>query len=73
MVSKTASWANFGTIVGDLTEDMVDGLDELPEAETTDAERWSTGDVYDLTGRRVTNLQPGTIYVRDGKKFMFGK
>ena len=28
---------------------------------------------YDLMGRRVTDLKPGTIYIRNGKKFMFNK
>ena len=26
--------------------------------------------VYDLMGRRVTDLKPGSIYIRDGKKVM---
>ena len=26
--------------------------------------------VYDLMGRKVTNLQLGTIYIKNGKKFM---
>ena len=27
-------------------------------------------ETYDLMGRRVTELKPGTIYIRGGKKFM---
>jgi len=26
--------------------------------------------IYNLQGVQVTNLQPGTIYIRNGKKFM---
>ena len=70
---KAANWERFGTIVGDLTDDMVDGIKAI-EAEQ---EAWNkvqeNSPVYDLMGRRVTSLQPGSIYIRNGKKFMFSK
>lgn len=28
------------------------------------------GAVFDLMGRKVTTLQPSTIYIRNGKKFL---
>ena len=30
----------------------------------------SEAPLYDLLGREITNPQPGTIYVRDGKKIL---
>ncbi len=31
----------------------------------------NNGDLYDLMGRKVSNPQPGTIYFRDGNKFIY--
>ena len=62
-----AGWERYGTIVGDLTDDIIDGVDIPLEANDSDAP------VYDLTGRRVTSLQPNTIYIRGGKKFLTGQ
>ena len=77
---KAAKWDRFGTIVGDLTDEMVDGIKAIfPDAEKAGGQcsddemvngKWSNGKCYDLMGRRVTNPKPGTIYVRDGKKFI---
>lgn len=68
-----ANWERFGTIVGDLTDEMVDGIEEIPEcSEDSESSEFSVA-TYDLMGRKVTSLQPGTIYIRNGKKFMFGK
>ena len=67
---KASAWAEYGTIVGDLddceiitdvqtpAEDML--LSGKPQTETP---------CYDLLGRKVTRLMPGTIYIRNGKKF----
>lgn len=29
------------------------------------------GTIYDIYGRRVTNPVPGTLYIRDGRKFVY--
>ena len=68
-----ANWERFGTIVGDLTEEMIDGIEELLEDSENSDYSESLNATYDLMGRRVTSLQPGTIYIRNGKKFMFSK
>ena len=72
---KNANWERFGTLVGDLTDEMVDGIQPpsiSPEGEGTEVSPRGDleGAVYDLMGRRVTTLQPGTIYIQNGKKFM---
>ena len=70
---KAANWERFGTLVGDLTFDMANGIETIEEEQGT----WNKGHentpVYDLMGRRVIDLKPGTIYIRNGKKFMFNK
>ena len=70
---KAANWERFGTIVGDLTEDMIDGIEDLMDSDDLYNFRESNVETYDLMGRKVTSLQPGTIYIRNGKKFMFRK
>ncbi|MBR5395702.1 MAG: leucine-rich repeat protein [Bacteroidaceae bacterium] len=70
---KAANWERFGTLVGDLTDEMVDGIEEIQKSKfkiQNEFEGQENGAFYDLMGRRVTTLQPGTIYIRDGKKFM---
>ena len=62
--------------MNDLLEQLVGDLDdyghvtsvELPEYKTQDVLK--NAPVYDLNGRRVTDLLPATIYVQDGKKFI---
>ena len=69
---QSSSWAKFGTIVGDLTDEMVDGLNPIfseGEEEIVNS-KLSNSEYFDLQGRRVTNLQPSSIYIRGGKKFM---
>ena len=66
---KAANWERFGTIVGDLTDEMVDGISDAPRLNDK-GQMINDDTVYDLMGRRVTILQPGTIYIRNGKKFM---
>ena len=65
---KKANWERFGTLVGDLTDDMVDGIKEIPEYS-----EYSENSEFSEIGRRVSDLKPGTIYIRNGKKFMFSK
>ena len=70
---EAANWERFGTIVGDLTDDMVDGIKSIENEQlsTLNSQLSIPNDaVYDLMGRRVTTLQPGTIYIMGGKKFM---
>lgn len=61
---KASGWAEYGTIVGDL--DNYTSV-EQPVADTVYDEK---SPVYDMFGRVVTQLQPGVIYVRHGKKFI---
>ena len=62
---KASSWADYGTIVGDL--DKYTSIEQpQEEVESSDA----NAPVYDMFGRRVTNLIPGVIYIRGGKKFI---
>lgn len=64
---QASAWAEYGTIVGDLTDDIVDGVEEVEEFDNHENLSDAT---YDLMGRRVTDLRPGTIYIRNGKKFV---
>ena len=62
---QKSGWAEFGTLVGD--------LDDYTPVETVKSDvpqPVEDAPVYDLMGRRVTRLQPGTIYIRKGKKFI---
>ena len=70
---KAANWERFGTIVGDLTDDMIDGIEEITEDSDYSENSEYSDSCYDLMGRKVTVLQPGTIYIRGGKKFMYSK
>lgn len=63
---QASSWTKFGTIVGDLTDEMIDGIEEVHESEELERNI----PTYDLLGRKVINLKQGTIYIRNGKKFM---
>ena len=62
---QASRWASFGTIVGDLDDDFVDGLNAVDNGQLT-----MDDSVYDLFGRRVTTLKPGTIYIKNGKKYL---
>ena len=48
---------NFGTVTG---------ISNLPTVEGAE----SNAPVYDITGRRVSNLQKGGLYIKGGKKFI---
>ena len=75
---KASKWASFGTIVGDLTDEIIDGIEPpsiSPEGEGTEVSPRGDleGAIYDLSGRRVANGQQPTakgIYIRNGEKFM---
>ena len=67
---QASSWANFGTIVGDLADDMIDGIEDLNDFKDSKGREDSNVDTFDLMGRKVTALKPGSIYIRNGKKFL---
>jgi hypothetical protein len=70
---QAANWERFGTLVGDLTDEMVDGIQAIGEEQEDMANgQWpmANGSTYDLFGRKVTDPKPGNIYIRGGKKFM---
>lgn len=66
--------ASFCVVAGThhLVVDMADCQVYLdcPDGITPHAADTPATAVYDLTGRRVTTLQPGTLYIRDGRKFI---
>ena len=62
---QASAWSEYGTIVGDLDDDFVDGINAIDNGQLT-----IDDSVYDLFGRRVTTLKPGTIYIKNGKKFL---
>ena len=65
-----ANWERFGTLVGDLTDEMIDGIEEISEQPEYSENSEFSECTYDLMGRKVTDLKPGNIYIRNGKKFM---
>ena len=74
---QASNWAKFGTIVGDLTDEIIDGIEEIQnsnfeiqnEDEIVNGES-SNSKCFDLMGRRVTDPKPGTIYIKGGQKVM---
>ena len=52
---KASGWAEFGTIVGDLDDDFVDAIREVPEYSESSESSESSGRCYDLSGRRIDN------------------
>lgn len=67
---QASDWAKFGTIVGDLTDEMIDSIETPFEGTEVSPQGDLEGAVFDLLGRQVANPIPGTIYIRNGKKFM---
>lgn len=65
---KAAGWDRFGTLVGDLENCEVVTPVVAPMAEKKTI--MENAPIYNLQGMRVVELQPGTIYIQDGKKFM---
>ena len=65
---KAAGWDRFGTLVGDLENCEISTPVVAPMAEEKNI--LENTPIYNLQGVQVTNLQPGTIYIRNGKKFM---
>ena len=50
-----------------LAEEQADGIDNVQ----TDIQNTSNGTVYNLLGRRVSQLRKGNIYIRNGVKFIY--
>jgi hypothetical protein len=65
---KAAGWDRFGTLVGDLEDCEVVTPVVAPMAEKKTI--MENAPIYNLQGMRVVELQPGTIYIQHGKKFM---
>ena len=70
---QASSWAKFGNIVGDLTDEMVDDIEGLKDFKDSNDVRDPNVETFNLLGRRVTTLQPGIIYIRNGKKIILNK
>ena len=49
---------------------LVDGDDDLTGIEGVDTEVESDGIVYDLFGRKISQPQKGSLYIRNGRKFI---
>ena len=64
---QASNWAKFGTLVGDL-EDCIDNIESIEEEHVEDKDE---APVYNIQGIQVTNLHPGSIYIRNGKKYRY--
>ena len=63
---KASKWADYaGKIVGDL-----DNYTSIEQPQQDVEENDANAPIYDLSGRRVKELQPGKMYIRKGKKFI---
>ena len=62
-------WADFGSIVGDL-EDFIVGIESIHNSQFI-IHNDDEDAIYDLLGRKVDKLQPGAIYIQNGKKFRY--
>ena len=72
---KASAWAEYGTIVGDLTDEIIDGIQtpsDSPVKGRTEPlpSRGGREGSFDLMGRRVTTPKPGGIYIRNGRKII---
>ena len=74
---KASRWAEFGTIVGDLDDyeelTAISDLTEDKEALNTQHSTLNAQPIYDLSGRRVTALRPGSVYIRGNKKIIVNR
>ena len=74
---QASPWAEFGTLVGDL-DGYTDGIEEIETMRSGDNEqmadgRWSDGQWFDLSGRRISNSSSDVkkgIYIKNGRKFV---
>ena len=51
-------------------EDFARGQNSVEGVFDSETETVKSGATYDLMGRRVERVLPGSVYVRDGKKFV---
>ena len=65
---RASAWAEYGTIVGDLTDDIIDGIESHKDFKDYSDLKDLNVATYDLMGRRVTEMKPGNIYIRNGNK-----
>ena len=67
---KASAWAEYGTIVGDLTDEIIDGIEDLKDLKNLkDLKDYNT-ETYDFLGRKVSEMKPGSIYIQGGKKII---
>ena len=63
---QSSDWAGYGTIVGDLTDEIIDGIEDIKD--NKEIQHLNEG-IYDLQGRRVNQMGKG-IYIVGGKKIL---
>lgn len=66
---KASDWKEYN-LVGDLDDYEEITAVEAPRMDSSILSGQSETPTYDLFGRRVTVLKPGTVYIRGGKKFV---
>lgn len=78
---QASAWKDYGTVVGDLTDEIVDGIEAI-ERENGNGESAKDNDAdgkwFDLGGRQAAsgkgaNSNLHGIYIRNGKKFIMRK
>ena len=67
---QASSWKDYGTIVGDLDDDIIDGINEVKSEKLKVKDE---GGTFDLMGRKKSDFKSGDIYIKNGKKFMFDR
>ena len=73
---QSSSWSKFGTIVGDLDDDIIDSLTPAfskGEGDEMFSDQWSNGKCYDLSGRKLSGKpsQHGIYIIDNGKKVLY--
>ncbi len=71
---QNSRWAEYGTIVGDLDRfDNITGINDSRQAAEEAAAAYHRQDsaIYSLSGRKVMDPKPDTIYIIDGKKIKY--
>ena len=66
---QKSGWAEYGSIVGDLEDCEIITSVVAPRVNTKTI--MEDGPVYNLQGIQVTKMKPGTIYIKNGKKFAY--
>ena len=63
-VYQNSRWAAFGTIVGDLTDDIIDGIQEITEYPEYSENSELSENIFDLQGRMISKPQKGINIIR---------